>query len=90
MSTRIEVTEDQIQAGFKALLGSERDRVSLSMVRAILTGALNPPLVLCKNCGKIEAQHHRLNMPHANVGTNGAFGWTSISACPGAVWEASE
>ena len=62
MSTRTEVTEDQIQAGFKALLGSERDRVSLSMVRAILTGALNPPLVLCKNCGKIEAQHHRLNM----------------------------
>ena len=64
MSTGIQL--NQARAAYEAVGGV--DYFTYDDFLAALRLYLNPAPVVCKNCGKIEAQHHRLNMPHENVG----------------------
>ena len=79
MNTKIEITDEMVERAYFAYYthvmpnGGKSDRGAL---RLVLEAALNPPPVLCKNCGKDESHH-----------TLGTLWGAELHVCPRSVWE---
>ena len=75
MMTDIEITDAMVDRAYEAYYTRGRLTCREAM-RLVLEAALNPPIVLCKNCGKGLSRHALVTV------------WgTGFRACPGAVWD---